>query len=140
MNRMDFQELANLRAREAEALLAVGFWDGAFYLAGYAIECGLKACISKTFSEHDFPPKPKTVTEFYTHELPTLLRHSGVQEALVEDRKSRADLNANWGIVSQWKVEEARYKIDVNEATARAFVSAVTDPLDGVLTWIKDRW
>ena len=45
MNRLEFQQLAEVRVREAEALLAVGLWDGAYYLAGYAVECALKACI-----------------------------------------------------------------------------------------------
>ena len=35
------------RLREARALLGVRCWSGAYYLAGYAIECGLKACIIK---------------------------------------------------------------------------------------------
>lgn len=47
MNRTQLQILAEERARDAEALLNAGRWSGAFYLAGYAIECGLKACIAK---------------------------------------------------------------------------------------------
>ena len=47
MNRNDFQQLADVRINEAEALLVQGKYDGAYYLAGYAVECGLKACIAK---------------------------------------------------------------------------------------------
>ena len=32
---------------DARALLAAGCWAGAYYLAGYALECALKACILK---------------------------------------------------------------------------------------------
>jgi HEPN domain-containing protein len=45
MNRFDSQKLASLRLREAKALLAAGFPEGAYYLAGYAVECALKACL-----------------------------------------------------------------------------------------------
>jgi len=35
--RAEFQELAGVRLEEAKALLDVGKWGGAYYLAGYAI-------------------------------------------------------------------------------------------------------
>ena len=46
MNRSDFQQLADVRIDEAAVLFAQGKYDGAYYLAGYAVECGLKACIA----------------------------------------------------------------------------------------------
>lgn len=54
MNRKDFQVLSKVRLREAKVLLGVGLYDGAYYLAGYAVECGLKACIAKRTLRHDF--------------------------------------------------------------------------------------
>jgi hypothetical protein len=36
-----------VRLAEAEALMNLGHADGAYYLAGYAVECGLKACIAQ---------------------------------------------------------------------------------------------
>ena len=45
MNRTNLQRLAEERARDAELLLEGGQWSGAFYLAGYAVECGLKSCV-----------------------------------------------------------------------------------------------
>ena len=47
ISRSDFQWLAKTRIREAKALLDNGLFDGAYYLAGYAVECALKACIVK---------------------------------------------------------------------------------------------
>jgi HEPN domain-containing protein len=43
LNRRDFQELALVRLNEAKVLLDAGHFDGAYYLAGYAVECALKA-------------------------------------------------------------------------------------------------
>jgi HEPN domain-containing protein len=68
MNRADFQQLSELRLREAQALLAAGLPDGAYYLAGYAVECALKACIAKRTREHDFADK-KLVNDSHTHDL-----------------------------------------------------------------------
>jgi len=45
MNRIDFQEIAELRLRESKALLAAGIPEGAYYLAGYAVECALSTTV-----------------------------------------------------------------------------------------------
>ena len=42
LNAEDFRKLAEIRLSEAQALLDNRKFDGAFYLAGYAVECGLK--------------------------------------------------------------------------------------------------
>lgn len=44
MTRTELQRLAIERLADARALLTTKRWSGAFYLAGYAVECGLKAC------------------------------------------------------------------------------------------------
>ena len=56
MNRSDFQQLADVRIDEAAVLLVQGKYDGTYYLAGYAVECGLKACIAKRTERYAFPP------------------------------------------------------------------------------------
>ena len=48
MNRSELQQLAEIRLRDAKALLVTGENDaGAYYMAGYAVECALKAVIAK---------------------------------------------------------------------------------------------
>jgi HEPN domain-containing protein len=58
--------------KEAKALLDAGLPDGAYYLAGYAVECALKACIAKSTLRYDFPDKT-TVDKSYTHSLTQLV-------------------------------------------------------------------
>jgi len=41
--------VARAREREAKALLAASEWSGAYYLSGYAVECGLKAVLASQF-------------------------------------------------------------------------------------------
>jgi HEPN domain-containing protein len=57
VNRTQLQQLAEERVRDAKALPNAGQWSGAYYLAGYAVECGLKACIAKLTNLNDSPTK-----------------------------------------------------------------------------------
>jgi HEPN domain-containing protein len=47
--------LAEARLADAKVRLKNRRYDGAYYLAGYAIECALKACIAGRAKRHDFP-------------------------------------------------------------------------------------
>ena len=84
MNRKELQEIAQIRVREAETLLHNGHFEGAYYLAGYAVECALKVCIAKQTHEHDFPDL-KWARKVYTHNLEDLLSLAGLEE----ERKMR---------------------------------------------------
>lgn len=68
MHRNDLQLLSKVRLKEATALLEMGLSDGAYYLAGYAVECGLKACIAKETQRGEFPDR-RRVNDSHTHNL-----------------------------------------------------------------------
>src|SRR5882762_8203261 len=72
-DRATFQQLAESRLAEARLLLANGLPSGAYYLAGYAIECALKAIIAADFRATEIPD-PKYVRDIYTHDLSALFR------------------------------------------------------------------
>lgn len=134
-NRAEFQQLANERFYEAKALLDVGKWNGAYYLAGYAVELALKACIIKRLMATDaFPPKDFS-KDCYTHALGKLLGLAGLDAALAA---SNAELKANWGLSKDWS-ELKRYHL-IGEAEARAMVDAIEDAAHGVLPWVKTHW
>ena len=109
MNRIDFQEIAELRLRESKALLAAGFPDGAYYLAGYAVECALKACIAKRTREYDFPDK-KLVDKSYTHDVDRLLEAAGLSDLLKNDLAKNEELQLDWETVRDWS-EQSRYEL-----------------------------
>ena len=71
--RADFQQLAEERLLEAKALLDLRKWDGAYYLAGYAVELALKACIIKTLMPTDAFPDKEFSRNCYTHSIDKLL-------------------------------------------------------------------
>ena len=54
-------------------MLQLGLFDGAYYLAGYAVECALKACIAKGTLRGEFPDK-KRVDSSYSHNLRELFK------------------------------------------------------------------
>jgi hypothetical protein len=77
MNRKQFQELSRIRIREAHVLLDSGQFHGAYYLAGYSIECAFKACVCKQVKRHDFPDR-KLADEAWQHNLEKLAKVSGL--------------------------------------------------------------
>lgn len=138
MNRDDFQELAFIRLKEAKILLDNECWDGAYYLCGYAIECALKACISKKTKEHDFPPPRSTIEKYYTHNLKLLMESAGLDIQLKSDMEKDKDLEINWNIIVIWN-ETCRYERR-NGGNAKELYSAVSDLEHGVLRWLKQHW
>jgi hypothetical protein len=138
MNRADFQSLADARVSDADALLLAGRWAGAYYLLGYAVECGLRACAVRQFRQDELPDK-KVVNDFYTHRLDMLLGLSGVKAAL--DAKMTADpaFSVNWRTVCDWN-ESSRYDRSTSEAKARDMYAAVADPQAGELSWLRTQW
>jgi HEPN domain-containing protein len=81
MNRREFQNFATTRLREAKLLLSANAPDGAYYLAGYAVECALKACIAKSTQRHDFPDKVRA-NRSHTHNVRELINVAGLKDDL----------------------------------------------------------
>jgi HEPN domain-containing protein len=93
MNRADFQQLAEVRIGEARVLLEADCYPGAYYLAGYAVECALKACIAKQTREYDFPEKD-FVNKSWTHKLEKLPNLAELEDRLNNDRRTSNELDA----------------------------------------------
>jgi HEPN domain-containing protein len=138
MNRADLQQLAELRITEAKVLLDNGFYAGAYYLAGYAVECALKACIARLTQQDDFPDR-RTVNRSYSHNLTELVDVAQLKTELDRDRQASLAFDIYWNAVKIWS-EEARYDISMTETKANELYIAITDPMDGVLIWLKKYW
>lgn len=137
MNRRDLQDLSRTRLNEAKALLEGNYPDGAYYLAGYAIECALKACIAKSTLRHDFPEKKK-VDASHTHSLRDLLKVANLEQANVEQGKRDPLFRNSWDVVQSWS-EQSRYgRHDLERA--KELLKAVDDKRHGVMVWIKRHW
>jgi hypothetical protein len=137
VDRKDLQELSKVRLKEATALLNLGLFDGAYYLAGYAVECAIKACIAKGTQRGEFPEKKK-VESSHSHNLRELIRVAGLDEARLEQSGKDPDFLTNWDVVQSWS-EQSRYRRHRPES-AQALVGAVGDRRHGVISWIKLQW
>lgn len=130
-----FRQLAEQRLAQAELLLANGFWSGAYYLAGYALECALKAKIASSFRENEIP-ELRRVQRIYSHDLSSLLDISGLEDELEAATKVDAKLQKYWTIATKWS-EQARYQIWTQEH-ASAILEAVSGE-KGLLQWLLNR-
>lgn len=112
-------------------------WSNAYYLAGYAVEMGLKACIARRFVSEAIPDK-KFVLAIHTHSLRDLIGLAGLKSELrvVEDKDSH--FAAHWGIAAQW-IPEARYE-ETDKSSAHFMIEAIREPTHGVLQWIRNYW
>jgi HEPN domain-containing protein len=137
MNRIDFQEIAEIRLRESRALLAAGLPEGAYYLAGYAVECALKACIARRTREHDFPDK-KLVNDSHTHNLKNLLHLAELEVELDAVIAADTAMESALDKILDWS-ETTRYQKKTSQEAA-ALVKAIEDHTGGLLPWIRLHW
>jgi HEPN domain-containing protein len=125
-----------VRLKEAKALLRSGLSDGAYYLAGYAVECALKACIAKGTRRYEFPDK--RVDSSYSHNFRDLIRVAGLDKARSEYAAGHPEFERNWGVAEDWS-EHSRYRRNDPES-ARALLAAIGDTQNGVFSWIRRHW
>lgn len=128
--------LAETRLLEAESLLSSRRWSGAYYLSGYAVECGLKAKLVTQFGRWQLPDKQQ-VLRAYTHNLDELVRLSGLDQALASAR-ARPAFDVNWTLTKDWS-ETSRYAT-WTRTQATQLVEAVGDAQEGVLPWLRQHW
>ncbi len=140
MTRAEWQRIAEERVKDALALITASQWSGAFYLAGYAVECGLKSCVLRRLSaapELIFLDK-RFSKKCWTHDLEDLVKLADLHLDRDAAVAANVALGMNWQTVKVWN-EQDRYRMKT-ELEARELVIAVTDNTNGVLPWIKGHW
>ena len=143
MNRADWQQIAEEKLLAAGALLAASQWPAAYYIAGYAIECGLKACILVRLAG-----SPEVIFEeiggkgysekCWKHDIVLLKDQAGLKPDLDNAIVADPALATNWATVKNWS-EVTRYQMKT-QPDAQALYDAITDPVSGVMQWIRARW
>ena len=137
LKRSDLQTLAAAKAADALLLLNNNRFGNAFYLAGYAIELGLKACIAKQIIAQAIPDK-SFVNAIYFHDLKKLIGLAGLTHILQAEQNNNAAFATYWGIAGEWN-EASRY-VATEAYTAQLMVQAVNDENAGILRWIRQHW
>jgi HEPN domain-containing protein len=139
LNRRTFQKLAENRLLDAGALLRARRYDAAYYMAGYVIECALKACIAKKTRRYDFPPRD--TRSLYRHDMDGLVRAAGISEAFEQDRQGDTVLDQYWELVKDWS-PDSRYQFGgaIAPTVAKTLFRAIEDHQHGVLKCISKYW
>ncbi len=142
MNRFDLRRLAEERLADAKVLLEAERWTAAYYLSGYSLECGLKACLlvyldktGKIFEDRGYL---RSLADCWTHDLERLIGLAGLKQ----DHGNQIGLNSsfrnNWSIAKDWK-ETSRYD-EITKEKAEGLFKAIADVPDGVYQWIQRYW
>ena len=133
----DLQALAEMRLKDAVVLLDNKRWSAAYYLAGYSVECGIKAVIALSFRAQVIPDR-RFVTKIYSHDLEDLADLAGLKAELNDRLKMSDPYKENWAVVSGWS-EQTRYETTDTFMSVK-MVEAVADQQAGVLPWLKTYW
>ncbi len=130
---------ANAQAKldDARLLLDNKRYSNAYYLAGYAVELGLKACIAAQISAETIPDKA-FIKGILNHQFGGLVGLAGLAGLLNVQKDVDPQFAANWALVSEWE-PDSRYE-SIDPTSASLLVHAIADPKSGVLEWIKTHW
>lgn len=132
----DIIKIANERLVDADYLYLYGRYDGAYYMAGYAIELLLKARVCKTLDIDNFFDDrimkqikyPKT---FKNHDIDQLLILSGLYKKWTQVLSKPKYIKA-WSKVGEWN-ETSRYLTGKTALEVQKFLSSVRI----IEKWIK---
>jgi hypothetical protein len=141
VNRVEWQGLAQERIGDAKALLDAEKWSGAYYLAGYAVECGLKSCILAHLEGgiiFDDRKYLKNLVDCWTHNLESLIEFAGLKDKLDQNLDVNGVFAGFWNVAIKWS-ETSRY-VQTSQANAVELFEAVSQEPDGVLQWIRLHW
>jgi HEPN domain-containing protein len=140
VNRIEWQKLAERWLDDAKTLLDNRRWSAAYYLAGYAVECGLKPCVLARVTN-----MPEVVLEdrrfsekCWTHSVQDLVKQADLEASRLADARANPDLLKNWLVVKDWS-ERARYETKSHQS-AKKLYAAITDNPNGVMKWIRIHW
>jgi HEPN domain-containing protein len=81
VNRLEWQQLAERWLVDAKCLLDGHRWDAAYYVAGYAVECGLKSCVlARVVATPEVIFRDKKFSEkCWTHSLLDLVKQADLE-------------------------------------------------------------
>jgi HEPN domain-containing protein len=137
LTKSDLEKLAQVRLEGALFLLQAHRLSSAYYLAGYAVELALKACIAKQMLPNVIPDK-ELIKAIYTHNLYSLLSTAGLRPQFNEEIRADTQFAVYWMIAKDWD-EESRYAF-WDQDHAAALLEAVNEPNHGVFQWVKRYW
>jgi hypothetical protein len=102
----------------------------AYFHAGFAVECALKAYIMSKGRLNGWPDRDSR-PELYTHDLRKLVGIAGIQLSTTDP------IGPSWKVVLDWDRNQAYDPNPMPRRVARSMVEA-TFGQKGVVTWIRE--
>jgi hypothetical protein len=136
LSRITLQGLATAKVTDARLLYDNRRFSNSYYLYGYGIELGLKACIARQISAETIPDKA-VLTGFLDHQIGRLVGLAGLADALKTEKQTPA-FDSRWSVVAEWSVD-ARYDM-IDSVAAAAMADAVEHAQYGVMRWLQLHW
>jgi hypothetical protein len=140
VNRVQWQQFAERWLVDAKTLLDNRRWSAAYYVAGYAVESGLKACVLVRLAA-----TPEVIFEnrrfsenCWTHGLLELVKLAGLEAKRAIDIAANPTLAWNWAVTKDW-TEQSRYETALHHK-AKKLYAAIADKPNGVMQWIRGHW
>lgn len=142
MNRAELKKLSRGKVRDASVLLAGKRWSCAYYIIGYAAECGLKSCVLAHLQRTGMIFKDrkylKNLGDCWTHDLDNLMDLADLKQTFGQAQGANPALAGYWGVAKLWK-ETSRYEQRTKTEAEELFEAITHDP-DGLLRWIQNHW
>lgn len=110
-------------------------YDAAYYLAGYAIECALKAWIAKQTPRHGFPDKDRA-NRAHQHRFTELLALIADRDRFDTELRGDPRLEDDWSNVQSWS-PASRYQL---HAGSRIEVRDMLKSVEGILKCLSRYW
>ena len=140
MDRNGWQAMSKRWLKDAKCLLQGKCWAAAYYLAGYALEFGLEACLlvhvgakpEAIFKDRKFSDK------VWTHSIADLVRIAELETDRVALVAANAVFQKYWIDAKDWN-EKSRHAT-ASHRDAKKLFKAIADKVNGVLKWIKVHW
>ena len=134
----DFKKLHERYISDAELLYRYERYDSAYYLAGYSVECLLKAIICKNIQPNEFPPKNPSNTH-YIHNIEQLIKTAKLDKEFEFDRGKSDELKNSYLLLKDWDPADLRYNTGpTSQKKAKDFLDAVKDE-KGFVSWLNKR-
>lgn len=138
VTRSELRKLVERRLKDAHLLVGGRRYDSAYYIAGYAVECAIKACIARQFRRNTIPDR-QLVNDTYSHDFEKLLKTAGLYQELQVDVTTNRGLGSSWSVIKDWK-PEVRYSNEKTRLDARDLIDAIENPNDGIIQWLARHW
>ena len=134
---IEIRNIAALRLADAETLYQNSRYDGAFYLAGYALELSFKAKICECLKIDDFYSthvKSELSKVYLVHDISKLLLLSGLYTLCEAEKSTDNALMQDWSYVVKWS-EKSRY--DSHGTHTEGDVQNLINAVKQLMQWIS---